>query len=282
MKTNIKLKDFLDKETLQKNLETKIKKATMALSKQTGLSLPFQYEFEYFDDGGSFLSIGIAKELQNVFQKQRSKGQGKDSSGKAVKVDKKKVAYGQITCNKAGIYEFLVEGGILKKMQLKQAIKSIGILKKLIGDQFVILDKLPVPTDTTSNPTLETQSPTNDSAAQKKRALRHKKQQKIQKGTDKISDALGQTDAEKIKANIAKLQQALVDLEAEALANGGMYPEEQAQIDACRAQLQGLQAHQERLGNRTIKMTPQNRQAVQDKLAQAKAYLAKIRTELGQ
>lgn len=295
MKTNIKLKDFLDKENLQKTLETKVKKAVMALSKNQGTPLPFQYEYGYFDDGSSFLSVGVAKELYNTFKKQRSKGQGKDKDGKPVKVDKKKVAYGQITLNEDGVYDFLVEGGLLKKMQLKQAIKDWGIYKKQIGGNFAILDKAPVPTteetseapteeetpDTTGEePTTDPENTTNTSNDPKKRALRDKKQQKIKEGADKIGQALGRTDADKIKASITKLQQALEKLEQEAMADGEIDAEEQAQIDECKAQLQALQEHQERLGDKKIKMTPKNRQAVQDQLAQAKAYLEKVKAEI--
>lgn len=89
MKINIKLKDFLEKETLQKSLDTKLKKPVQHLSKNPGTFLPFCYEAEYFDDGGGFMSIGIAKELQAHFKKQRVKGQGKDEEGKMTKIDKK-------------------------------------------------------------------------------------------------------------------------------------------------------------------------------------------------
>ena len=307
MKTNINLKDFLDKETLQKTLEAKVKKAVMWLAKNPGSPLPFLYEYAYFDDGRSFLSVGISKELYNVFKKQRSKGQGKDAGGNPVKVNKKHVAYGQLTLNEEGIYAFLPEGGFLKKMQLKQAIKDWGIYKKQIGSNFTILTKAveDVPTEetvtddqttapnssteestgeeTTNDTTTdqpETEISTGDQEHQKQRVIRGKKQKKVEEGVGKIDNALGRTDSSKLKAGIEKLKQALVDLETEAASDGTIDPQEEAEIKKLKNKLQGLQEHLERIGDRRIKMTPKNRAVVRNKMSEAQAYLEKIENEL--
>ncbi len=305
MKINIKLKDFLDKVTLQKNLDTRLKKPVQFLAKQAGTPLPFCYEAEYFEDGSGFMSIGVAKELTAHFKKQRTKGQGKDESGKLVKIDKKKVAYGQVTLNEEGVYEFLVEGGMMKKPQVKATIKSVGFLKKNIGDKFAILTKaveetaeeLPqeeaeptATTDGTTNETAETAENTTventadttkeDTTSAKKRALRDKKRDKIAANMDSLSGALGRAPAEKVKASIAKYQSVLADVKAEANADGEVDAEEQAQIDGLEQQLSDLQAHLDRIGDGKIKMTPKNRAAVQNTLEEAKAYLAKVKAEL--
>ena len=138
MKVNIKAKDFNDKATLEKTLSTKLKKPVMALKKKSVEKLPFCYEADYFSEGKGFMSIGVAKEILKLFKTGRSKGQGKDENGKAVKVDKKKVAYGVVSVDDDGQFVFNVKGGIMKKAQAKKVIKSIGILKKGIGDNFII------------------------------------------------------------------------------------------------------------------------------------------------
>ncbi len=296
MKTNIKLKDFLDKETLQKTLETKIKKALMFLAKNPSTPLPFQYESGYFDDGTPFFSVGIAKEIHSVFKKQRSKGQGKDENGKIVKIDKKKVAYGQVTFNGEGVYEFLVEGGTLKRALLKKDLTLLPIVKKVIGSNFAILDKAPLAdqaeetiTDTEASTDPATTAPneettetatTDDTAVQKNRARRQAKKDKVQQGADKLGSAIGRTDASQINAGIEKLQAALTELEKEAAADGEVDEQEQAQIDTLKAKIQGIQEHQQRLGDRKIKMTPKNRQVVNDKLTQARAYLEKVKAAM--
>ncbi len=77
----------------------------MWLAKNQGVSLPFQYEYGYFDDGSSFLSVGGYKELYNAFKIQRSEEQGKDKHGKVVQINKKSIAYGLLSINEAEVYE---------------------------------------------------------------------------------------------------------------------------------------------------------------------------------
>ncbi len=303
MKINIKLKDFLDKVTLQKNLDTRLKKPVQFLAKNIDTPLPFCYEAEYFEDGSGFMSIGVSKELMAHFKKQRTKGQGKDEEGKIIKIDKKKVAYGQVTLKEEGVYEFLVEGGMMKKPQVKATIKSIGFLKKNIGDKFAILTKAveenveEVPqeeaaptTNAATSETTATEEPTtatdtadtatDEAAAAKKRGLRGKKRDKIASNMDSLGGAVGRAPADKVKASIAKYQAVLAEVKAEANADGEVDAEEQAQIDGLEQQLSDLQAHLERIGDRKIKMTPKNRAAVQTTLDEAKAYLAKVKAEL--
>ncbi|MCH2023286.1 MAG: hypothetical protein MK207_12490 [Saprospiraceae bacterium] len=134
MKIQIKAKDFADKETLEKNLSTKLKKPLAALLDKKVPSLPFCYEVDYFSVGMGFISIGVTKEVYKLYKTKRSKGQGTEG-----KIDKKKVAYGNVSINDEGQVEFCVLGGIMKHMQAKKVIKSIPILKKKIGDNFVII-----------------------------------------------------------------------------------------------------------------------------------------------
>ncbi len=140
MKINIKAKDFSDKEKLEKTLSNKLKKPMNFLAAHVGTALPFYYEVGYFESGAGFLSIGEAKELHRLFKTQRTKGNGEEG-----KIDKKKVAMGQVKVNRDGIYEFLVEAGQMKKMEAKGVIKSIKMLKQSIGE-FVILKGAPVET----------------------------------------------------------------------------------------------------------------------------------------
>merc|ERR1712072_860462 len=116
-----------------KSLSTLLKKPLMALLSGKVEKLPFCYEAEYFDDGSGFMSIGVAKEVDKMFKTKRSKGQGTEG-----KIDKKKVAYGVVKKNAEGMLEFCVLGGMMKPMQAKKVIKSIPILKKKVGDKFVI------------------------------------------------------------------------------------------------------------------------------------------------
>jgi hypothetical protein len=322
MKINIKLKDFLDKAGLQKNLDTRLKKPVQALAKQPGTTLPFCYEAEYFEDGSGFMSIGVSKELHAHFKKQRVKGQGKDEQGKAVKVDKKKVAYGEVSLNEEGKYEFLVQDGKMRKPQLKATIKSIAFLKKNIGDNFVILTKAveketeeptedgteETPTDTTSTEETsntqgdtstdngettegETQeqdapseeaTPNEDKGARIKKAMREKKRKKIKEEMPKIQNALGVASADKVKAAIEKYQTVLATVKEEANADGEVDDAEQTEIDQLESTLADLQAHLERIGDKKIKMTPKNRKVVNKKLEEAKAYLAKVKLGLSE
>jgi len=133
MKMNLKAKDFADKENLKKSLDTLLKKPLMALLSGKVEKLPFCYEVDYFGPDEGFISIGVAKEVDKMFKTKRCKGQGLEG-----KIDKKKVAYGVIKLNPEGGVEFCVLGGMMKQMQAKKVIKSINILKKKIGDKFII------------------------------------------------------------------------------------------------------------------------------------------------
>ena len=133
MKMNLKAKDFADKENLKKSLDTLLKKPLMALLSGKVEKLPFCYEVDYFGPDEGFISIGVAKEVDKMFKTKRCKGQGLEG-----KIDKKKVAYGVIKLNPEGGVEFCVLGGMMKQMQAKKGIKSINILKKKIGDKFII------------------------------------------------------------------------------------------------------------------------------------------------
>ena len=130
---NLKAKDFAKKEALQKSLSTLLKKPLMALLSGKVEKLPFCYEAEYFDDGSGFMSIGVAKEVDKMFKTKRSKGQGTEG-----KINKKKVAYGVCKLAEDGSVEFCVIGGMMKPMEAKKCIKSIPILKKKIGDKYII------------------------------------------------------------------------------------------------------------------------------------------------
>jgi hypothetical protein len=150
MKINIKKKDFEDKAILEKTLGTLLKKPVSALIKKTVEKLPFCYEVDYFSEGNGFISIGVAKEVDKLFKTKRAKGQGVDENGKSMKIDKKKVAFGNVSINAQGQVEFCVLGGMMKEMQAKKVIKSISILKKMIGDNFVIVKgEAPAPNEDT-------------------------------------------------------------------------------------------------------------------------------------
>jgi hypothetical protein len=130
MKMNLKAKDFADKTNLEKSLSTLLKKPLMAVLKKDVEKLPFCYEVDYFGEGRGFMSIGVAKEVNKMFKTKRSKGQ--DGA------DKKKVAFGHVSINDDGEFEFCVVGGKMKETDAKKVIKSIAILKKNIGDNFII------------------------------------------------------------------------------------------------------------------------------------------------
>lgn len=105
----------------------------MALLSGKVEKLPFCYEVDYFGPDEGFMSIGVAKEVDKMFKTKRCKGQGAEG-----KIDKKKVAYGVVKLNPEGGVEFCVLGGMMKPMQAKKVIKSINLLKKKIGDKFII------------------------------------------------------------------------------------------------------------------------------------------------
>lgn len=140
MKIGINKKIFLDKPTLQKQLNSKLKKPVQALAAKKVASLPFCYEVKHFDDGSGFLSIGESKELQKIFKTQRSKGNGgKDKDGKIQKIDKKNVGYGIVSINEAGEFVFQLKGGFMKSKDAKKVINSITFLKQTIGQNFQIV-----------------------------------------------------------------------------------------------------------------------------------------------
>ena len=296
MKVNIKLKDFLDKANLQGSLDTKLKKPVNALSKQVGLSLPFCYEAEYFEDGGGFLVIGETKTVHAHFKKQRVKGQGKDEKGKMVKIDKKKVAYGQVTLREDGLYEFLVEGGLMKKAQLKKVIKSIGLLKKMIGDKFAIITKAtengeeqPEEEVEGTTPEVEETTPEEESTTEnsnpstKEKALRDKKLQKIAANKEKLEKAVGVADEAKVKASIEKYQQALEEMKAEALENDGVIDEAEGKAIAdLEKALQAMQERLAHLGGRKAKIVGGVEKTIQEGMDKAEKYVQQLLEKLEQ
>lgn len=306
IKININLKKFANKLDLQSKLDTLLKKPLQALGKQVGASLPFCYEAEYFEDGSGFISIGVAKPLLAHFKKQRVKGQGKDEQGKMIKIDKKKVAYGQITLNEEGIYEFLVEGGIMRKPQLKAAIRSIGLLKKIIGDKFVILDKAVVeeatveektgaettnntattedaPVEETSGETSTEEATQQDTAAPTTKAMHLKKLQKMADNLPKLERAVGVADANKVNTNIEKYQSTIADIKKEALANdGAIDAEEQALIDELETTLQAMKERLERLGGRKAVLVGKAKEKVEQGIQTAGDYVKNLLDKLKQ
>lgn len=140
MKIGINKKIFLDKPTLQKQLNTKLKKPVQALATKKVDTLPFCYEVNFFDDGSGFLCIGESKELQKIFKTERSKGNGgKGEDGKTQKIDKKNVGYGVVSLNEAGEFVFQLKGGFMKMKDAKKIINSITCLKQTIGQNFQIM-----------------------------------------------------------------------------------------------------------------------------------------------
>ncbi|MGH1337563.1 MAG: VCBS domain-containing protein [Aureispira sp.] len=139
MKNGLNKKIFADKTLLQKNLVKHLKKTTLALANKKVNELPFYYEAAHFEDGAPFITIGVAKDIHRIFKMERVKGNGgKDEKGKIIKINKKLVAFGNLTLNQQGQYEFQIEQGFLKQQQLKASINSITILKQTIGQNFVI------------------------------------------------------------------------------------------------------------------------------------------------
>lgn len=199
MKINIKAKDLSDKEALQKSLSTKLKKPIQHLENNPGTKLPFCYEVDYFGSGEGFLCIGEAKEVQRVYKMQRCKGKGEEG-----KVDKKKVAMGEVLINDEGVYEFYVQQGIMKKMQAKQVIKSVDLLKKKIGDKFAILGG----EVTSSEPETTTEVP-NEDGTEAPRSLDLPQDQiaKINKMKDNLQTlaaSIGKAAKEKIQNNLER------------------------------------------------------------------------------
>lgn len=197
MKINIKAKDFLDKESLQKTLSTKLKKPLQHLENTPGTKLPFCYEIDYFGSGEGFLSIGETKDVQRIYKTQRCKGKGEEG-----KIDKKKVAIGEVVINAQGVYEFYVQQGTMKKMQAKQVIKSIALLKKKIKDNFVILGG-EVNTNEQAPPTEETPRPT--SLSQDQTAKLHK----MKTNLETLASSVGKAAKEKIQGNLDRFSDVI-------------------------------------------------------------------------
>jgi hypothetical protein len=94
---------------------------------------PFGFEHFIYFFSNSYRYKPFIRSKVVYFITKRCKGQGTEG-----KIDKKKVAYGVIKLNPEGGVEFCVLGGIMKPMQAKKVIKSINLLKKKIGDKFII------------------------------------------------------------------------------------------------------------------------------------------------
>lgn len=279
MKINIKTKDFLNKESLQSSLDTLIKKPLNALISGKVPSLPYCYEMDYFGPDAGFLCIGETKEVQALFKKQRVKGQGKDQEGNMVKVDKRKVAYGTVQINEQGVYEFIVEGGMMKRNQAKAVIKSIPLLKKNIGENFAILDKAPETTskeETTTN-TLQEEQPNPEQ--QKRKALRKAKREKIKENVGKLEQATGTANPDKIRENLDKYKQVLEQLIEEANADGVVDQQEQDEIDALHNNIENLEQQIGKLEQ--PKLTPQRRAKVQENVQKIDQRLQEMAEKLG-
>ena len=293
MKINIKAKDLADLVALQKVLDNKLKKPVNALL--SGVALPFCYEVALFPDGGGFLCIGETKEIQNIWKKQRSKGQYKKPDGTIEKVDKKKVAYGTVQLNADGVFEFVVEGGTMKRAQAKIVIKSITILKKNIGDNFVILNQAPelveedlatqdeAPVTDDSDPTEATESLTEEElkALKKKQVIRQAKRKKVEEGIGKLHEAAGIADAEKIRANITKYKEWLDELVAEAEEDGVVTKKERKEINETKGMIEQLEQILNRLGNRKIKLTPKNRTQINKNVEAIDNKMREMAEQLG-
>jgi hypothetical protein len=185
MKMNLKAKDFAKKDELKKSLSTLLKKPLQALMAGKVEKLPFCYEVDYFGSDEGFISIGVAKEIDKMFKTKRSKGQGTEG-----KIDKKKVAYGVVKKNAEGILEFCVLGGMMKPMQAKKVIKSIPILKKKVGDKFVIAKGEVVVENTEEKTEEKAESTTDNKPAGKK--LTPEQKEKIKVNMTKIDAKLKQ------------------------------------------------------------------------------------------
>lgn len=140
MKFQVKLKELIQQpDVVEKALVTKLKKPINHIMGTPGEKVPFCYEFNHFGEGRHFLSIGVAKELDKHWKQKRVKGQGLDENMKPTKIDKKKVAYGEVCVNDEGIFEFYVMGGLMKPMEAKAVMKSNTLLKNKIGANYTII-----------------------------------------------------------------------------------------------------------------------------------------------
>lgn len=282
MKIGIKKKDFLDKGSLQGLLETKLKKPVNALKTGKIDRLPFCYEVDLFDDGSGFLCIGEAKEIQQLYKTKRVKGQGQDEQGKLVKIDKKKVAYGTVRLNDEGAFEFCVVGGLMKPKDVKAVIKSIGILKKTIGENFIITKGLPQdkPVEPTTKPEEETTSASDNNTDPNKTA-RQAKLNTIQQNISKIQSAVGVADAQKIRDNLNKYKKALEQLVKQAKKDGQVDKEEQKQIDQLSTTIDQLEKQLDQLGDRKTKLTPKRKEKIKQNMTKINDRLNSILTQLG-
>lgn len=282
MKIGIKKKDFLDKGSLQGMLETKLKKPVNALKTGKIDSLPFCYEVDLFDDGSGFLCIGEAKEIQQLYKTKRVKGQGQDEQGKLVKIDKKKVAYGTVRLNDEGTFEFCVIGGLMKPKDVKAVIKSIGILKKTIGENFIITKGLPQdkPVEPTTKPQKET-PPSSEENTDPNKTARQAKLNTIQQNMGKIQSAVGVADAQKVRDNLHKYKQVLEQLIKQAEQDGQVDKEEQQQINTLKQTIEKLEKQLNHLGDRKIQLTPKRRTKVQENINTIDQRLQGILNKLG-
>ena len=295
MKINIKARDLADLAALQKALDNKLKKPLNALLSKQVDQLPFCYEAGFFPDGGGFVCIGESKEIQNIWKKQRVKGQYKKPDGTIEKVDKKKVAYGIVQLNDEGVVEFVVQGGMMKRAQAKIVIKSIALLKKKIGDNFVILSKAPeteVPLDTLESGEQapieqqkgqDTPTPSQEGlkAKRKKLVIRQAKRKKMTEGVEKLQAATGVAEAKKVRAGINKYKGVLKELVKEAEADGTIDPKEQKEIGDLKKTIERLEGQLDRLGDRKIKLTPKRRAKVKENINTIDTKLQDFLEKLG-
>lgn len=263
MKINIKAKQFLDKEQLAKILDNRLKKPVHFLQKNIGEALPFCYEVDYFSAGNSFISIGETKEVERLFKLKRSKGQGENG-----KIDKKKVAYGTVKCTAEGVFQFVVAGGIMKKMEAKGAIKSISFLKKNIGDKFEILGGEPVENE------MDNEEATTEAVIKPLDQQLQNKIEKMQGNYQQLSAAINTANPKAVQRNIDKFKQRIENwLADDAIGT--------AQLDEIKALKENFNALEEQLTNKPASViTPEVRVKINKRLNKMQQQVDKFLKDL--
>jgi hypothetical protein len=128
MKFAMTKKELLDPALVKPKMEKSLKKTIQFLMENNESRLPFHYQHGFISEKESFVSIGDAKEVEKEW-KQRKKG--KTTQGEAV--DKKKVAQGQVYYKAENkTFYFEVEAGVMKPKDVKEAFRSIAVMKKLV------------------------------------------------------------------------------------------------------------------------------------------------------
>jgi hypothetical protein len=234
------------------------------LASHVGQALPFYYEVGYFESGAGFLSIGEAKELHRIYKTQRTKGNGEEG-----KIDKKKVAYGEVRLNQEGIYEFVVEQGKIKKNEAKAVIKSIKLLKQQIGDQFTLLHKAPVES------TEEEENEQEESVGISKKL--ENQFNRLDDNLTKVLEVLYKRPKNKLQANLEKFKEHLETWKTEQVNNSAAL----TQIETLSKRLQGIE---ERLAQREDtpekNLPPKQREKINDNLVELHTRVDGLLSEL--